>query len=355
MNLLQRYVCKQLVGTILLVLVCFLALDLFLSMMGEMRLLGKGTYDFSTMFLYVMLTIPRQINLLFPWAALIGTLLTLGQLAAKSELIAMQVARVSVLRIASWVLKVIVGLLVLMLLITEGIGPHAEQWANKIKVTSLSGGNIIRLAGGTWMRTQDEFIHVSHIDPDGKLKNLTRYKLNHKGGLAQITTVQAAEQTDKNTWVLEGIRGTRFLGHKTERIEAEREVVHNFIDRTVLKLSALKYLDRLPFTQLWKSIQYRKGHHLSTRAYELAFWAKLFHPIEILIMVLLAVPFIFGPLRQSSMTAKILTGLSLGFGFYLLNAIFSPLTQVFQWSPLLVAALPSLLCVGLGFYLFRKV
>lgn len=58
-------------------------------------------------------------------------------------------------------------------------------------------------------------------------------------------------------------------------------------------------------------------------------------------MMLMAVSFIFGPLRSVSAGSRIVIGISFGFLFYLLNEIFRPLSLVYGIPPILGAILPS--------------
>ncbi len=62
-------------------------------------------------------------------------------------------------------------------------------------------------------------------------------------------------------------------------------------------------------------------------------------------MMLMALSFIFGPLRSVSMGVRVVTGISFGFLFYVLDQIFGPLSLVYGLPPILARscqALPSL-------------
>ena len=55
--------------------------------------------------------------------------------------------------------------------------------------------------------------------------------------------------------------------------------------------------------------------------YELAFWDKIFMPLKTGLMILLALPFAFGPLRSASAGKRILLGGLVGIGYYLTTEI----------------------------------
>ena len=55
----------------------------------------------------------------------------------------------------------------------------------------------------------------------------------------------------------------------------------------------------------------------------------------------MALSFIFGPLRSVPMGVRVVTGISFGFVFYVLDQIFGPLTLVYGIPPVIGALLPS--------------
>uniref|UniRef100_UPI003296AC3F LptF/LptG family permease n=1 Tax=Salmonella enterica TaxID=28901 RepID=UPI003296AC3F len=59
------------------------------------------------------------------------------------------------------------------------------------------------------------------------------------------------------------------------------------------------------------------------------------------VMILMALPFIFGPLRSVPMGVPVVTAIRLGFVFYVLDQIFGPLTLVYGIAPIVGALLPS--------------
>lgn len=91
------------------------------------------------------------------------------------------------------------------------------------------------------------------------------------------------------------------------------------------------------------------------KRFEITFWRKVFQPISMAVMMLLAISFIFGPLRSSTMGAKIVIGILAGFVFYVANIVFGNLSLVVSWLPVPIGALiPSLLCLSVVWWLLNK-
>jgi lipopolysaccharide export system permease protein len=70
-------------------------------------------------------------------------------------------------------------------------------------------------------------------------------------------------------------------------------------------------------------------------------------------MMLLAIPFIFGPLRQVSQSLRCVLGIAVGFCFHYLNAFFGPIVLLFHWAPWFGALLPTVICGLFGAFLLK--
>ena len=79
MKILDRYIGTQVLMTISLVTFALLGVDVFFYLVNELRTIGKGDYTFNVALLYVILTIPRKLYLIFPWATLLGSLVAFRQ------------------------------------------------------------------------------------------------------------------------------------------------------------------------------------------------------------------------------------------------------------------------------------
>ena len=150
-------------------------------------------------------------------------------------------------------------------------------------------------------------------------------------------------------------------------------VVQSIIDEKQVKVRTIKYKhwesqlnpgllnvvvvppEYLPVWELMTYVDYLKENHQASERYELAFWSKIMMPLSSAVMVFLAVPFIFGPLRSSSMGGRIVIGSMLGIGFYLFNQTFQHVGLVYGLPPLLSAVFPTFVFAAGGIYLMRKI
>jgi lipopolysaccharide export system permease protein len=76
--------------------------------------------------------------------------------------------------------------------------------------------------------------------------------------------------------------------------------------------------------------------------------------LSVAVMMLMALSFIVGPLRSVSMGMRVVTGISFGFIFYVLDQIFGPLSLVYNIPPIMGALLPSGAFFAISVYMLLK-
>ena len=112
--------------------------------------------------------------------------------------------------------------------------------------------------------------------------------------------------------------------------------------------------ESLSISGLIDYLTYLKSNEQSAQRYELALWRKVLSPVTVAVMLLVALSFIFGPLRETSMGARILLGVITGFAFHVSNEIFGPLAQVYQVPAVLGALLPSLVFASVAIFVMQR-
>ena len=101
-------------------------------------------------------------------------------------------------------------------------------------------------------------------------------------------------------------------------------------------------------------IKKRITNDLNAIEYEKAFWQKIFHPINALVMVYLAVPFVFGPLRNSQYGQKLMIGGLISFSFYVMNSVISSVTVFYRLAPQFTQLIPCTFFIILGFIIAKN-
>ena len=112
--------------------------------------------------------------------------------------------------------------------------------------------------------------------------------------------------------------------------------------------------DNMAISDLYRYAQRFERQGQDADSYYLSFWKKLLQPVTTAVLVLLAISFIFGPLRQATMGSRVFTAISFGLVFTILQNLVHSMSLVYQFAPLGAVLLPLVLCAGLGLYLLRR-
>ena len=71
-------------------------------------------------------------------------------------------------------------------------------------------------------------------------------------------------------------------------------------------------------------------------------------------MLIMALSFIFGPLRSVTMGARVLMGILTGFAFFIADRVFGPVALIYQLPPVVGALLPSISFTLIAGYMLRR-
>lgn len=352
-KILDWYIGRTIIATTILVLTTFIGLSGIIKYVEQLRKVGNGTYDLMQALLFVVLSIPRDIEMFFPMAALLGALIGLGALAASSELVVMQAAGFSKLDIGLSVLKTAVPLMIIITLLGEWGAPQAQKAARDLRAFATSGGQILSVRAGVWARDANDFIFIGKID-DNHLYGLNMWRFDEQ---KQLRTVIFAKQVDylgENEWMMKNVEVTDM----NNDIVITKQSLPQYSWETSLAPDKLAVVtvkpEELALSGLYDYVHYLKASEQDASRYELAFWRKITQPFSIAVMMLMALSFIFGPLRSVTMGARILSGVIAGFTFYISSEFFGPLSLVYGIPPVFGAVAPSLVFLTIALLLLRR-
>lgn len=353
MRILDRYISRTIISGTLMVLLVLGALLAFVDFVSEMDDVGKGQYSMLQAAMYVLLSLPKRLYELFPTAVLIGSLLSLGTLAGNSEFTVMRAAGISIMRIVFSVLKAGFILLVFVALIGELVVPGSERHAQNLRAKNLQQTISLAGGGGFWARDGQRFLYVSHVFPGMNLGKVNIYELSENNQLKRITHAKSAQYLN-DQWQLNDIQQTEFNNNQIESRTIKSEVWQKLLNPDLFNVVSVEP-GNMSAIDLFKYSNYLRSNDLDSSPYELAFWIKIFTPISSLVMLLIALPFIFGSQRSSGAGNRMLVGLLLGIGFYLLNRTVNHLGQVYHVYPFISASAPVIAVAIASFYSLRRV
>ncbi|WP_289993611.1 LPS export ABC transporter permease LptG [Photorhabdus laumondii] len=354
-GVLDRYIGRTILQTILMTLFMLVSLSGIIKFVEQLRKVGQGEYTTISAGLYVLLSVPKDIQIFFPMAALLGALLGLGTLATRSELVVMQASGFTRMQIAGSVMKTAILLVILTMVIGEWVAPQGEQMARNYRAQKMLGGSLVSTNKGMWTIDGDDFIYIQRIVSDTEIKGVNIYHFNDDKKLLSVKyAASAVYDKDNDLWKLSQVEESDLTDSKkitgSQRISADWKILLTPEQLNVVALEP----EALSISGLYQYIKYLKQSEQESGRYQLNMWKKIFAPLSVAVMMLMALSFIFGPLRSVPMGVRIVTGISFGFLFYVLNEIFGPLSLVYSVPAVLAALLPSLLFLTVSIYLLLK-
>lgn len=341
-SVLARYVIRAVLGHTLLVMLVLLALSglyLFITQQDE---IGIGTYSLEDAFLFVGLSLPQYAFDLLPIAALIGALLALGNMARSMELIVVRAAGVSVARIGLWVAGAGFVLMLVTGILGELVAPQMEQYGRRMK--TFEKFHDYSLAGNrsAWAKDGRTIVSVRQQSGGNRYGGVYVFNFDPQHRLRSIGRASSASIDPDNVWRLENYRESRIEENRVVPRGAARTQMRTRLSPEFLGLAVLDP-GSLPGAGLRSYIRHLKENGLDARAYETAFWARIARTVAVAIIVVLAVPFAFGPMRSTGTGARTVAGIMIGVVFFLLAKMLESGGAVFDLPPIVIAWLPTAL------------
>jgi lipopolysaccharide export system permease protein len=354
------YVGQVVLVTVLLTWAVLVGLDVVMALSGEVGDLGKGNYTFGHAVAWVAYTVPRRAYTMFPTAAVIGSLMGLGQLAASSELTALRALGLSRRRLSISVAATLAILTGAMVISGETIGPWGQRHADALKISARSG-DVVALDRffGMWAREGNTFLYAQsgeQRDGQGKqwlqLNDVRLYEIADDGRLASIAQAATAEHLE-GYWLLKNVRRTTFHERSVTQQQILGERWESKLDAAVLASGVTK-VRNLPTRDLGQNIEYRRRNGLDAREYEDLYWSRWFFPLNVLALCLAAIPFAFGSLRSGGMGKRLFLGIVFAVGFWALQTMFVRMAGAFHLDFRIAYALPPVLLLVTSGLLFRR-
>jgi lipopolysaccharide export system permease protein len=342
MTLLRTYIVLSVLRGVALALAVLVAVITAFDLVAQLDDVGTGTYTLGAAIVYVLLGTPRTIFSVLPAAALIGSLLALGNLAVHRELVVMRASGIS-----SWQLLLSVGLAgfvlaVLMVLLGESLAPSLGAYAGEMRTRALRE-DLSAEGQATWLKDGDRVFSLRRQTGElGYRGGVLLFELGPQQALRQIARADTTVVDADGKWVLSNFGETRFLDNGVMARTARQSTQTYDMNPDLLALSVVRE-DLLDTPSLQRYIRYLKDNGLDARRYLIAYWTRLSDIASVVLMTILALPFVLGGLRSAGTGGRLLVGLIVGLSYYAGEQVLAQGGEVYGLHPLLVAWAPSAL------------
>jgi lipopolysaccharide export system permease protein len=338
-NTLDRYLYRTVLLYALMAMAVLLTLGALFLFISQQSDIGVGNYNAGDAFLFTFLNLPEQAFELLPIGAMIGALMGLGNLASGSELVVTRASGVSVWRIAWPVGLAGLTLAVLMYGIGEYVAPPMAQFAKREKTTSKLADISFAGSSSAWVKDGNLILRVQTGEVDQAFGGVSLFELDGNR-LRSIRRAERISVADPGHWRLHNVATTRFSDDKIESEMIPEMTMTSSVNPDFLGLAATDP-DLLTLRGLWSYIDHLRRNNLGTVSYEIGFWSRIARLFAVIVVTLLALPFVFGPLRTTGAGTRTVIGVLLGVVFFLITRTVENGGQLFGLNPALVGWLPT--------------
>lgn len=348
LSTISQYLFRSISFGITLAVLMFLTLDLLIGFIQQISAVGKGDFTIGGALYYTTLTVPSRIFDNFPVSCVVGVMIGLGALAANSELVVIQSAGVSRLKIARITITTLLIWLLPMSIMGEFVVPPAKLMAESYRSTKLNKNVGLGVNTGVWIRDGNVIFNAVPMGNEyDKRKNniimndVTVYELDANLEVIKVSKAKRAVHKG-NSWDLFNLEVTSFVqsGVITEVIE--KMSWPSRIEPEILSIadSRPKYLSIRDIIK-YKAFQVDKAN--IPIKYDIALWSKFSYPLLVIATAMTGLPFLFGLLRSGGFGQRLLIGVMIGIVLYLVNRTLLNVGEVYHVHPVVVTALPSLI------------
>jgi lipopolysaccharide export system permease protein len=351
-------VVRAVFGALALTWAVLLGFDLIIAFAEELDSVGQS-YSTSHALLYVLATTPRRAYTDFPTAALIGSLLGMGGLAATSELTALRALGLSRWRICIGAVVGLAAVTGLMVIDAETLGPLGEQTAESIAISAKSSDLAVARGSGLWARDGNAVINArsgmqkfQNGERLVQLSDLRLFQFDGNGVLQMLTEAKHAENRS-GKWTLTGVTHTHFspLAVKVDTATSEPWPSKLRPEVVVAGIAPPRYQSAVTLS---RNIDYMRGNGVDAFDYQSAYWARWFYPLNVLALCLAALPFAFGQLRSGGMGKRLFIGIVFGLVYFVLQKLATDLSNIYRFPVWLAQVAPPILVLAASRLYFRR-
>jgi lipopolysaccharide export system permease protein len=348
MNLLTRYLGREIYLSIALVFTALIMLFAFLDLIHELNVMGQGQYHLGYVLLFVLLTVPGHIYELFPVAVLVGTIFALVQLAASSELTIYRASGASLWQMVGALFKIALPLVILSFMCGELLAPPSERMAQQLRLKAQNAQVTLKeFRSGVWAKDERSFVNVKDVMPDASLSNIDIYRFDETHHLQTITNAKRAIFIEQGRWQLEDVLETRFSQQGTAINAMPSLEWRSALNPNILSV-LLVVPEQMSAYDLYQYTAHLQGNHQKSVRYEIAMWNKLVYPFALLVMMVLALPFASYHRRAGGVGAMVFLGIVMGLVFHFAGRLFASLGALNEWQPMVSATAMTGLFLLLG-------
>ena len=338
---------KYLIGFSLAIIV-LLGINLLLIFIAELENIGSYEYTISVQFNYVIYLIPQNILDIFPYALLIGSMISFGSMAYHSEFVAINSHGIGIKKI---IYLIILQTFIISSLLTITMNLIAPKYSNEAQTLKNISLNKALSDKSLWFRSSNYIINVKKIITDKRLENIVIYNIRD----GSLTSVISAEKGFYNEqWTL---RNVEIHDTRLNRVSTKESYFlksDDFVPSMILK-SQFNKKRYISIQDLYQNINYYNKAGIPYENHKVIFWKKVLLPFSCCIIVFIGLPFLFTRMRSTNQSQRLIFGVLFGITYFVLTSIITNLSLIIGIPALPSVLISMVLFISIGIYLFNSI
>ena len=343
-DLIERNISSQVFLSLLIVMFAIAGIDLIFLFLNELSDLSDY-YTLNEVLIYCLKSFPYRLFDLTSYICLIGLIIGMGSLTDKGELIGAQILGKSLTSIAVAAFRPVLLIMIIGLLASQFFIPSLSQSAEE---TRSQLQEKVSYKQGYWNNNLHN-ISFFHSAPErDRILGLTVYEFDKERKVSRVIFAEEAF-LNLSKWEArkkETINLSNYSSDNTSFVSGLPELNIDFnqmLSPKYLSLTNLYIQSRETFSK------YRKNE------LSLEFWRKVLQPLVTFSLVILAMSFLFGPMREQKTGQRILIAIGVAFTVDLTQKLLGSISVVSEIPTIASVLFPALLIICISLVLLKRV
>jgi LPS export ABC transporter permease LptG len=358
-NILDRYVLREFVKVLLLVLVSVVALFLIVDYTEIARDVRQNGVSASTLLTYYRFQIFTILNWTLPISVLVATLITFSMLAKNNEITAVKSNGVSLYRIGLPVVAIAVLISILSYFILDFVLPYANQRVYEMK-RRIDGKPVVTAKSSQqklWYLGKGRYL-INFLAYDRSARALSQVQVFefHATDFRLTRRVYArSAKWNGQAWAFEDGWMRSFTDDGNSTFTPITKPIALFYSETPEDFATeVKSPDQMTYSQLRRYIDIVSESGYAADELLVKLYSKTSWPALSTVMALIAMPFAFKIGKRGALYG-VGIALALGIVYWMVFAIFTKFGEVGNLPPLLSAWAANILFALAAVYMFVHV
>ncbi len=356
MTLLRKYIFAEFMRFFLMTFIAITAVYLCVEFLQKADDFIHRQANFGDVVSYFLYNIPAIATPSLPIAALLATILSLGNLSRHNEIIAMYSGGVSLAGVIAPALFAGVLLSFVGFINNELIMPHASARANIIRYERIEKKPHIVLfrQQNLWLRGPGNSIaNIDFSAPDkNELIGITIFKFNPDFTVRERIRARRLV-LEAGQWRLR--EGTKYILTRDRLITSPVDGdVYNVVETPADLNMIVKSSDEMSFRELWEYVRRLRASGYYLVKYDVALQEKLSMPFACLVMVMIATPLSLLRVRSGGAGWGVAIAILLAFCYWTLTSIGSTFGRSGILPPLVSAWFSNIVFLSAAIVILRR-